>query len=132
MRLPSALLIIVLVACGGDEGDDRSVGDTAGDELCADVMDAEIERDEDGTFTVSATVASSDTGPEKYADVWEVRAEDGTVLGERQLLHPHVDEQPFTRSLSGVEISADVGRVTVAARDSVEGFCGETFEVEVP
>lgn len=132
MRLPSALLILVLVACGGAEGDDTSVLDTAGDELCADVIDAEIEPDEDGTFTVSATVASADTGPEKYADAWEVRAEDGTVLGERQLLHPHVDEQPFTRSLSGVEIPADVGRVTLAARDSVEGFCGETFQVEVP
>lgn len=132
MRLPSALLIFALVACGGDDSADTSVEETSGDELCAHVIDAEIEPDEDGTFTVSATVASADTGPEKYADAWEVRAEDGTVLGERELLHPHVDEQPFTRHLSDVEIPDDDEQVTLAARDSVEGFCGETLEVEIP
>lgn len=132
MRLSAALLILVLVACGGDESPNTLARGTAGDGLCADVVDAEIEPDEDGTFTVSATVASADTGPEKNADAWEVRTADGTVLGERELLHPHVDEQPFTRSLSGVEVPAGVDRVTLAARDSIEGFCGETFEVEVP
>lgn len=132
MRLSPVLLILVLVACGGDESTDTTVESASGDGPCADVVDAEIEPDEDGTYTVSATVASADTGPEKYADAWEVRTADGTVLGERELLHPHVDEQPFTRSLSGVEIPADVDRVTLAARDSVEGFCGETFEVDVP
>lgn len=39
------------------------------------MVDAEIEPDEDGTFAVSTTVASADTGPEKYADAWDVRAE---------------------------------------------------------
>jgi hypothetical protein len=30
-----------------------------------------------------------------------VRAPDGTRLGIRDHLHPHVEEQPFTRSLAG-------------------------------
>lgn len=96
------------------------------------MVDGEIERSADGAYIVSATVSSGDTGWEKYADAWEVRDEDGTVLGARELLHPHVDEQPFTRSLSGVEIPDGVDRVILAARDSVEGFCGDEFEVAVP
>ena len=88
--------------------------------------------EEDGAFRVSATVSSADTGDEKYADAWEVRAPDGTVLGERVLAHPHVEEQPFTRSLAPVEIPDDVAVVTVAAHDSVVGFCGETVDAAVP
>ena len=83
----------------------------------------------DGTWSFSVAVASADTGWDKYADAWEVRAPDGTVLGTRELLHPHVDEQPFTRSLSGVAVPAGVSEVVIAARDSVEGFCGATFEL---
>ncbi len=98
---------------------------------CADVVGATIEVTGD-TYAVSATVASADTGWEKYADAWEVRALDGSVLGTRTLAHPHETEQPFTRSLSGVAIPVGVQTVVIAARDSVEGFCGTTFAVEVP
>jgi hypothetical protein len=82
------------------------------------VIDVTIETSGTG-FAVSATVRSADTGWEKYADLWEVRGPDGTVLGERVLAHPHVDEQPFTRSVGGVEIPDGVGEVTVAAGDRV-------------
>ena len=58
-----------------------------------------------------------------------MRLPDGTVAGTRELAHPHVEEQPFTRSLSGVPIPDGVESVTVAARDSVAGFCGSTVEV---
>ena len=57
---------------------------------------------------------------------------EGDVLGTRVLAHPHVDEQPFTRSLTDVEIPAVVTIVEVAARDSVVGFCGTTATVAVP
>lgn len=36
-----------------------------------------------------------------------------TVLGDRSLLHPHVNEMPFTRSLSRVTIPEDVEAVRV-------------------
>lgn len=98
---------------------------------CADVIDVTIEAADAG-YKVSATVRSADTGWDKYADLWEVRAPDGTVLGERVLAHPHVDEQPFTRSLSGVSIPDGTGQVTVVARDSVAGFCGAEYVAEVP
>jgi len=48
------------------------------------------------------------------------------------LYHPHVGEQPFTRSLSGVAIPEGVSKVTVEAHDSVQGWGGATVEVELP
>jgi hypothetical protein len=98
---------------------------------CADVVDAEIDASGD-TYRVTATILSADTGWDRYADAWEVRAPDGTVLDTRILAHPHVDEQPFSRSLSDVDIPAAVKNVEIAARDSVVGFCGETVIVAVP
>jgi hypothetical protein len=138
MRPSVAVLALVLIAaaCSADEGADE-VGDTVttteGEAAggCAHVVAATIERTGDN-FTVSATVGSADMGWEKYADAFEVRAPDGTVLGTRILAHPHVDEQPFTRSLTGVEIPAGTTEVTVAARDLVVGFCGEVVVLSVP
>ena len=98
---------------------------------CAHVVDVTIEAGSNG-FTVAATVASNDTGWEKYADAWQVLGPDGELLGERILTHPHENEQPFTRSLSGIQIPEGVTEVTVAARDLVLGFCGDAFSIEVP
>jgi len=97
---------------------------------CADVVGGMLASNGD-LFTVSATVSSADTGWDKYADSWEVRTTDGTVLGERILTHPHVDEQPFTRSLTGVSIPGDVDTVLLVAHDSVSGFCGVEFALDV-
>ena len=99
--------------------------------VCADVIDVDVEVQANGDYRFDVTVASADTGWDKYADAWEVRAPDGTVLGVRELAHPHVDEQPFTRSLSGVTIAAGMTEVVVAARDSVEGFCGVEYPVPI-
>lgn len=96
---------------------------------CADVVAAAAEAGDDGLFTFTVTVRSADTGDEKYADAWEVRGPDGVALATRVLAHPHVGEQPFTRSLSGVEVPTGITTVEVAARDSVSGFCGVTLDV---
>jgi hypothetical protein len=98
----------------------------------ADVVDAQIRPAADGTFAFSATVRHADTGWDHYADRWEVVAPDGEVLGTRVLWHPHVNEQPFTRSLDGVRIPPGIDRVTVRAGDSVHGFGGETLPLVVP
>lgn len=111
-------------------GDRRSSGAGAGIQACADVVDASLESTGSG-YRVSATVRSGDTGWEKYADSWVVRTTEGDVLGERVLAHPHETEQPFTRSLDDVAIPAGVEEVEIAARDSVNGFCGEVFVVRV-
>jgi len=102
----------------------------AGD--CPEVVAAELNQTAPGVFTVHVTVRSVDIEGVSYADAWVVRTAGGEVLGERVLTHPHADEQPFTRSLSGVAIPTGVTDVEVEARDSVRGFCGVSFEVGVP
>lgn len=71
------------------------------------------------------TILHPDTGWDDYADGWEVLDSDGNRLGYRELLHPHVNEQPFTRSLSGVVVPDGVREVFIRARDNVGGW-GET------
>ncbi len=126
-------------ACGDSVGEDPAttvppvastspVTTTAG---CADVVAAEATAAGDGTFAFAVTVRSADTGWEKYADAWQVLGPEGAVLGTRDLLHPHVDKQPFTRSLGGVEIPDGVAEVTVRARDSVAGWCGAEVTLAV-
>jgi len=84
-----------------------------------------------GSWPFRVTIRSSDTGWDEYADAREVAGPDGTVYGTRVPSHPHADAQPFTRSPSGVEIPAGVASVTVGARDSVAGSCGEVVAVGV-
>lgn len=72
------------------------------------------------------TVKSNDTGWKKYADRWQILGPKGKVLGTRILHHPHENEQPFTRSLSGVRISRGITKVTIRARDKVNGYGGRT------
>jgi hypothetical protein len=120
----TTVALIVLAACSPTaEPPDSS------ERECADVIEVEARQNSDGSWSFDTTVRSHDTGWDKYADLWVVRHPDGTVLGERELLHPHENEQPFTRSLAGVEIPGDIATVEVAARDSVEGFCGDVAQV---
>ncbi len=86
----------------------------------------------DETWTFSVTLKHADTGWDHYADLWQVFAPDGKLLGERVLLHPHVGEQPFTRSLSGVQIPEDVTEVVIKARDSVHGVSPHDFKLPLP
>ena len=83
----------------------------------------------DGSYHFSVTVKHEDKGWKHYADRWEILAPDGSVLGTRVLLHPHETEQPFTRSLSSVQIPGGIPSVTVRAHDSVHGYGGKTKSV---
>ena len=123
-----AFVALVAAACTGAEADTTT---TVSGDGCADVVGARVEPSGDG-FAVAATIRSADTGWDRYADAWEVRSPDGEVLGTRVLAHPHVDEQPFTRSLGDVEIPGGITSIEVAARDSVVGYCGLTVIVPVP
>ncbi len=81
------------------------------------------------SFTV--TLSHDDTGWDDYADGWRVVAEDGSELGVRVLLHPHVDEQPFTRSLGGVSIPESTETVFIEARTSTDGWGRARFPVSL-
>ncbi len=104
----------------------------------ADVLFVEANLADDGLWRFAVTVEHEDTGWEDYADGWDVVMPDGTVVKPdpdshftRLLLHPHVGEQPFTRSQSGILIPPDVDVITVRAHDLVDGFGGQEVVVDL-
>lgn len=97
----------------------------------ADVEKVTAQKGADGLYTFNVTVRHGDEGWEHYANRWDVVGPDGTVLGTRVLLHPHVDEQPFTRSLRGVEIPSGVKSVVIRAHDSVHKLGGAEVKIEL-
>ena len=98
----------------------------------ADVIKVDVKRTGGDTYFFKVTVRHEDEGWDHYANKWDVAAPDGTILGTRTLYHPHVDEQPFTRSLSDVKISESITEVTIRAHDSVHEYGGETMSVAIP
>lgn len=98
----------------------------------ADVVEVDVKRTAEDIYFFKVTVRHADEGWDHYANTWDVVAPDGSVLGTRTLYHPHVDEQPFTRSLSDVKIPESITEVTVRAHDLVHEYGGKTVKVMVP
>lgn len=98
----------------------------------ADVIDVKVRSAGGAAYDFDVTIRSNDTGWDHYADAFEVLAPDGTLLGQRVLLHPHVEEQPFTRDLHGVEIPPGIDQVTIRARHKPKGYDGETMTIALP
>ncbi|PUB10849.1 hypothetical protein [Yoonia sediminilitoris] len=80
---------------------------------------------------ISVTLSHPDTGWDHYADGWEVLDAEGQSLGVRVLAHPHVNEQPFTRSLGGVAIPQGAEVIFIRARDNIDGWSDQLFEVQL-
>ena len=78
------------------------------------------------------TLRHADAGWNHYSDSWEILAPDGKLLGRRVLLHPHVGEQPFTRSLVGVQIPAAITKVRLRGHDKRHGYGGKELVIELP
>ena len=104
----------------------------------ADVTYVKAVLTNDGTWTFYVTVRHPDSGWEDYADGWDVLTPDGIVLKPdpaspftRLLLHPHENEQPFTRSQSGIAIPPDVTQVRVRAHDLADGYGGREVVVDL-
>ena len=137
--------LLILVACqpitpspGEAEPAPPSPTPPPGGSGNADVTYVKAVQAADGTWTFHVTVRHPDTGWEDYADGWDVLTPDGTVLKPdpdspftRLLLHPHVDEQPFTRSQSGIAIPPGVTQVRVRAHDLVDGYGGREVVVDL-
>ncbi len=75
------------------------------------------------------TISYPDTGWTDYADGWHVETPDGVILGTRVLLHPHVGEQPFTRTLSDVRIPTDLTTVLIRSHDLVSGYSPDAVAI---
>lgn len=86
-----------------------------------EIVKVELERSIN-SWTAHVTLKHDDTGWKHYADGWRVVDGKGKVLGTRTLYHPHVDEQPFTRSLSGINVPNKTTIIFVEAHDKVHGW----------
>ena len=70
------------------------------------------------------TVRHKDEGWNHYVNKWEILSPDRKVLATRVLHHPHVNEQPFTRSIYSVKIPKGMKSIIIRAYDSVHHFGG--------
>lgn len=84
-----------------------------------------------GTWRADVTLNHADTGWKHYADAWRLVDEKGNELGKRTLYHPHVNEQPFTRSLSSFQISPDTKIIFVEAHDLNRGWSPNKVKVDL-
>jgi len=95
----------------------------------AEILDVKVSKYDD-TYTFSVKILHEDSGWEHYVNKYEVLDKDGNVIATRTLLHPHKNEQPFTRSLHGVHIKG-MNIVYLRANDSVDGY-SKLYEVRLP
>lgn len=82
-------------------------------------------------WNVSVTLRHDDTGWDHYADGWEVLDARGQRLGFRKLMHPHVEEQPFTRSLHGLVVPDGTREIFIRTRCSHHGWYSKLTRVEL-
>ena len=82
-------------------------------------------------WVCETTLRHDDRGWDHYADAWRVATSSGKILGTRTLYHPHVDEQPFTRSLRDITIPADARIVFIEAHDKVHGWSSKRVKVDL-
>jgi hypothetical protein len=131
MKICAALFILLLLvlpaAASARDGEHNSNLDYA------QVRGVEAEKTGPDTYTFRVTVEHRDEGWDHYADQWQiVHPDTGEVLATRVLHHPHDNEQPFTRSLSSVELPPGLQRVLVRARCNQHGFEGRQVLAPLP
>lgn len=84
-----------------------------------------------GVWRFDVTLLHNDEGWNHYATSWQVvNPETMEILSERVLAHPHVEEQPFTRSQGNIKIPSALTKVLVRAKCQRHGFGGQ--EITVP
>jgi len=97
----------------------------------ATVVAVEMTEQAPQSWQVAVSVLHDDSGWEHYADKWRVLDEQGLVLAERILLHPHIEEQPFTRSLDVVEIPKTTAVVYIEVHDTKSAWASQRVELDL-
>lgn len=91
---------------------------------------AKLHKQVDG-WNISVTLKHKDSGWSHYANSWQVVDEKNNLLGKRVLVHPHVNEQPFTRSLYSVKIPVNVKVIYIEATDLVHGLSNDRLRIDL-
>ncbi len=118
MKLLSACLVLATVLATAVRGDAPKVVAVMADKMGMG-------------WRISVTLRHPDTGWDHYADSWRVEDAVGSVIATRELLHPHVQEQPFTRSLSSVMVPDGVRELFIRPHCSVDGWAKKTYRIEM-
>lgn len=84
-----------------------------------------------GTWRADVTLKHADSGWNHYADAWRLVDDKGNEIGKRTLYHPHVNEQPFTRSLSNFHIGDDKKIIFVEAHDKEHGWSPNKVKIDM-
>ena len=84
-----------------------------------------------GTWQAEVTLKHQDEGWKHYADAWRLVDSNGDEIGKRTLYHPHVNEQPFTRSLTGFHLSAEMKEIFVEAHDLKHGWSADKVKIDL-
>lgn len=87
----------------------------------AEVVDVTATESASG-WRFDVAILHPETGWDDYADGWRIEDAEGNILGTRPLAHPHANEQPFTRSISGVTVPEGLDQVMVRTRTNTEGW----------
>lgn len=84
-----------------------------------------------GTWRADVTLKHADTGWKHYTDGWRLVDDKGSVITNRTLYHPHVNEQPFTRSKSDFQIPKDKKIIFVEAHDIDRGWSPNKLKIDM-
>ena len=84
-----------------------------------------------GTWRADVTLNHADTGWKHYADAWRLVDEKGNEIAKRTLYHPHVNEQPFTRSLGSIQIPKNNKIIFIEAHDLNRGWSPNKVKVDL-
>ena len=98
----------------------------------AQVEFVKLEQRAPNLWDISVTIRHADSGWDHYADLWiVVNPENESILGERVLAHPHVSEQPFTRSLLNVRIPESIRFIEIRGKCNLHGFEGKRVRIDL-
>jgi len=96
-----------------------------------EIVKVKATQSSDKTWRFDVTLKHDDKGWDHYANEWQVIAPDNKILATRTLYHPHVKEQPFTRSIFGVKIPSELTTVRIIAKDLVHGLSDKLMKVNL-
>ena len=117
MRITFICLLILLHPCISFAGE-------------ADVLAAEVEPVGGEFYRFNVTVQHNDESWEHYVTRWEIMDAERNILAVRALRHPHIKEQPFTRSVTAI-IPEETDNVIIRAYDSIHEFGGKELTLKL-
>lgn len=97
----------------------------------AQVQQVDAVQSKNGSWCFNTQVRHNDQGWDHYANEWQVTDLQGNVLASRKLLHPHDDEQPFTRNLCNIKFADDIKQVVVSAKCNLHETTGQHVVVDL-